>query len=159
MLRVGNFMKNLSKISLVLLFSMLLCFAVNAQSEWVGSYEFGEDGGKTVGGTAIYISHQIDILESDDGLIAMIKSNGYQTSKDLVATTKIEGSKISFYFESYGEDNIFETYEKGDLLFSLERKTLKGKTEILTFWGKFQPVVPKNEKTGKVYFQKMNADD
>lgn len=151
-------MKLLSKISLVLLFSMLLCFAVNAQSEWLGSYEFGEDGGKTAGGTVIFISHQIDILESDDGLIAMIKSNGYQTSKDLVATTKIEGSKISFYFESYGEDNMFENYEKGDLLFSLERKTVKGKTQILTFWGKFQPVVPKNEKTGKVYFQRTTAE-
>lgn len=151
-------MKILSKISLVILFSMLLCFAVNAQGEWLGSYEFGEDGGKTAGGTAIFISHQIDILESDDGLIAMIRSNGYQTSKDLIANTKIEGSKISFYFESYGEDNVFENYEKGDLLFSLERKTVKGKMELLTFWGKFQPVVPKNEKNGKVYFKKMTAE-
>jgi Family of unknown function (DUF5991) len=87
-------------------------------------------------------------------LIAMIQSNGYQTSRDLVATAKIEGSKLLVYFNSYGENNVFETYKKGDLLFTLEQKTVKGELNILTYWDKFQPVVPKNEKSGKVYFQK-----
>ncbi len=151
-------MRKVTKFFIFAAFLFSLSIAVNAQNQWLGSYEFGEDGGKTAGGTMIFISHQIDILESDDGLIAMIRSNGYQTSKDLIATTKIEGSKISFYFESYGEDNVFENYEKGDLLLTLEQKSEKGKTNILTFWGKFQPVVPKNEKTGKVYFKKMTAE-
>ena len=150
-------MKFLSKISFIFLFSLFLCFTVNAQSEWIGSYQFDEDGGKTAGGTAIFVTHQIDILEGDDGLIAMIQSNGYQTSRDLVGTTKIQGDKLLVYFDSYGENNVFETYKKGDLLFTLERKTAKGKTEILTFWDKFQPVVPKNEKSGKVYFQKIES--
>ena len=66
----------------------------------------------------------------------------------------MDGNKLLIYFSNYGENNLFETYEQGDLLLTLESKTVKGKTEILTFWGKFQPVVPKNEKTGKVYFQK-----
>ncbi len=152
----------MKKVTKFFAFSVLLLFfsiAANAQNQWLGSYEFGEDGGKTAGGTVIYISHQIDILESDDGLIAMIKSNGYQTSKDLIATTKIEGNKILFYFESYGEDNMFENYEKGDLLLTLEQKSEKGNISILTFWNKFQPVVPKNEKTGRVYFQKMTIND
>lgn len=64
-----------------------------------------------------------------------------------------------FYFETYGENNMFENYKKGDLLLTLERKNEKGKMQILTFWNKFQPVVPKNEKNGKVYFQKMIAND
>ena len=148
-------MKNLKKLFICTLFLLLFSLAANAQKEWLGSYSFDEDGGKNAGGAAIFIVHQIDVRESDDGLIAMIQSNGYQTSKDLICTTKIEGGKLLIYFDSYGENNMFEPYEKGDLLLTLERKTVKGKTEILTFWGKFQPSVPKNEKTGKVYFTKI----
>ncbi len=149
-------MKNLSKIFVSILFLLVFCWPANAQKEWLGSYSFDEDGGKNAGGATIFIAHQIDIKEAEDGLIALIQSNGYQTSKDLICTTKIEGAKLLIYFDSYGENNLFEPYEKGDLLLTLERKTVKGKTEILTFWGKFQPVVPKNEKTGKVYFQKSD---
>lgn len=133
---------------------MVFCCAANAQKEWLGSYSFDEDGGKNAGGTAIFVAHQIEVIESDDGLLAMIQSNGYQTSKDLICTTRIEGTRLLVYFDSYGENNVFEPYEKGDLLLTLERKTVRNKTEILTYWGKFTPIVPKNEKTGKVYFQK-----
>ena len=151
-------MKCLRKIFIPAVFIMLLSFAANAQKEWLGSYSFDEDGGKTAGGTAIFVSHRIDIVESDDGLIATIQSNGYQTSKDLICTTKIENDKLLIYFDSYGENNIFEPYKKGDLLLTLERKITKGKTEILTYWGKFQPSVPKNEKTGKIYFQRSTKE-
>lgn len=152
-------MKFITKITFLTLFTFFLCLSAKAQSEWIGTYEFSEDGGKTAGGTAIFITHQIDIMESDDGLIAMIKSNGYQTSKDLIAKAKLSGSKISFYFESYGEDNVFENFKEGDLLFSLEQRIEKGKTNILTFWDKFQPAIEKNEKSGKVYFQKVESND
>ena len=137
---------------LILIFSL----AVQAQSSWVGTYEFDEDGGKNAGGTAIFISHQLEIKETENGLMATLQSNGYQTSKDLICTAKASGSKLSIYFESYGENNVFETFESGDLLFTLERKTVKNKTEILTFWNKFTPIMPKNEKSGKVYFVKTN---
>jgi len=147
-------MKLFSKFFISSFFILLFCFAANAQKEWLGSYTFDEDGGKTAGGSAIFISHQIDIAESDDGLIATIQSNGYQTSRDLICTTKTEGARLLIYFDSYGENNMFEPYQKGDLLLTLERKTAGNKTDILTYWGKFQPSVPKNEKTGKVYFQK-----
>lgn len=141
-----------------LLFSILLLVFAGipafAQSSWVGSYEFDEDGGKTAGGTPIYIVHQMDITEGDNGLVVMIQSNGYQTSRDLVCTAKVEGGKLNIYFEGYGENNTFEPYEPGDLLLSLESKTVKSKTQLLTWWGKFKPVVQKNEKTGQVYFKK-----
>lgn len=144
-------MKKTSFGLVILISALFLTFAVNAQNSWVGSYEFDEDGGKTAGGTAIFVNHRIDISETDDGLIAMIQSNGYQTSKDLVGKAKEQGDKLLIYFEYYGENNVFETYEKGDLLLTLERK----KNDILTTWGKFQPIVPKNEKSGKVYFRKL----
>ncbi len=75
-------MKKVTKFFACALFLIFLAIPVKAQDEWLGSYEFYEDGGKTAGGTTIFVSHQIDILESDDGLIAMIQSGGYQTSID-----------------------------------------------------------------------------
>jgi len=147
-------MKMFSKIFISVVFIMLFCWSANAQKEWLGSYTFDEDGGKTAGGTAIFIAHQLDVSESDDGLIATLQSNGYQTSKELMCTARVEGAKLLIYFDSYGENNVFEPFEPGDLLLTLERKTVKGKTELLTYCGKFTPVVPKNEKTGKAYFTK-----
>jgi hypothetical protein len=145
------------KVSYVLLMLCLfLPFAGFGQSatSWVGNYSFSEDGGKNAGGTAIFISHELNVMETDDGLIATLQSNGYQTSKDLNCKAKAEGTKLLIYFDGYGENNIFEPYRPGELLLTLETKTAKGKTELLTYWGKFFPVIPKNEKTGKLYFTK-----
>lgn len=137
---------------LILIFNL----AVQAQFSWVGNYEFDENGGKSAGGTAIFITHLLEIKETENGLMATLQSNGYQTSNDLFCTAKPDGNKLSIYFESYGENNLFERFEPGDLLLTLERKIVKNKTEILTFWNKFQPSVPKNEKSGKIYFRKTD---
>jgi len=125
-----------------------------AQNSWVGHYVFTEDGGKNAGGTHIMITHEIEISQGENGLIAMIQSNGYQTSRDLVCSAKVESAKLNIYFESYGENNMFEPYEQGDLLLSLSNQTVKGKAEVITTWGKFTPAIEKNEKTGQVYFRK-----
>lgn len=140
----------------VLLLTLMFLFAAfsHAQSEWIGTYTFDEDGGKTAGGTTIFISHELDVMKADDGLIATLQSNGYQTSTDLNCKAKVEGSKVMIYFDSYGEDNVFESYKPGELLLTLEKRTAKGKTELLTFWGNFQPVLPEKPKTGKVFFVK-----
>jgi hypothetical protein len=150
-------MKILSKIGILCALLFAFATAAAAQTDWTGAYEFGEDGGKTTGGTVIFISHQLEVRKTDDGLVAFIKSNGFQTSRDLICTARAEGGKLFIYFESYGEDNVFEPYETGDLLLTLETKTVKGKTRILTFWNKLEPIVPKNEKSGQVYFQKLEA--
>lgn len=149
-------MQNISKLCLILC-CVLFTGNISAQSSWAGSYEFGEDGGKNAGGTTIFISHQLDVTDTGDGLIATLQSNGYQTSKDLQCTAKIDGKKLLIYFESYGENNIFETYKKGDLLLTLEEKIEKGKPVLITYWGAFLPIVPKNEKTGKVYFNRTET--
>ena len=138
----------------VAVISALVPIAVCAQSDWKGSYSFHEDGGKNAGGIAVLISHEMDVFDGGEGLSASVESNGYQTSAELVCTAKIEGSKLLIYFQSYGENNMFEPYKQGDLLFTLERKTEKGKTLILTHWGKFTPQIPRNQKSGKVYFEK-----
>ena len=133
---------------------LLVCATSYAQSSWVGNYVFTEDGGKNAGGTHIMITHEIEISEGQSGLIAMIQSNGYQTSRDLVCSAKVESGKLNIYLESYGENNMFEPYEQGELLLSLSSKTSKGKTEVITTWGKFTPMIEKNEASGKVYFKK-----
>lgn len=152
-------MFKLFRISCVLIVLGFASVSISAQNEWTGRYEFGEDGGKTADGTVIFVQHELEIVEGDDGLIAFLKSNGYQTSKDLICTTKITGGRLNIYFESYGEDNIFESYEPRDLLLTLERKTEKGKSVLLTHWGKFTPIIPKNEKSGKPYFEKVREPE
>jgi hypothetical protein len=136
------------------IFLVLAGITAFAQTSWTGNYVFTEDGGRNAGGTRIVITHEMDITEGENGLVTMVRSNGYQTARDLVCSAKVEGGKLNIYFESYGEDNMFESYEPGDLLLSLEKKTTKGKPELLTWWGKFTPMIPKNEKTGKIYFKR-----
>ena len=51
---------------------IVFCSFVQAQTSWIGRYDFDEDGGKTVGGTEIFISHQIEIKQTDDGMLATI---------------------------------------------------------------------------------------
>lgn len=137
-----------------LAFTFVLAIVSLAQSDWAGTYTFKEDGGKNAGGSVIFIGHELAVMETDDGLRATLQSNGYQTSKDLICTAKAKTGKLEIYFESYGENNIFETYSPGDLLLTLENKTVKRNTELLTWWGKFTPIVPEKPKTGKVFFVK-----
>ena len=151
-------MSNLFRIGFVLIVIGFGSASILGQNGWIGRYEFSEDGGKNAGGTAIFVQHELEIVEGDEGLIAFLKSNGYQTSKDLICTAKIAASKLNIYFESYGEDNVFESYERGDLLLTLERKTDKGKAVLLTHWGKFTPIITKNEKSGKTYFTRSEIN-
>lgn len=144
----------MNRAALSLILTAVLAWSAAAQSDWAGSYSFDEVGGKNAGGTVIFIAHQLEVVETDDGLRATLQSNGYQTSKDLNWTAKVRGNKLEIYFESYGENNVFETYFPGDLLLTLEKKTAKGKTEILTWWGKFTPIIPEKPKTGQVFLVK-----
>lgn len=129
-----------------------LSLAAFAQSRWIGIYEFVEDGGRTAGGTGIAITHEIQVMNTDDGLVATIKSNGFQTSVDVLCLVTIQGNKASLFLEGYGDDNMFDKFSKGQLMLSLEEKPEKGKSTILTHWAAFKPSVAKNERTGMVYF-------
>ena len=137
------------------LFSVFLATAALSQSPWLGKYEFTENAGKNAGGTVMMVTHHLEILKSEDGLVATLESNGYQTSKDLLCLVKIQGSKAMLYFEGYGDNNVFESYTKGQLMLTLEQKNDAGKKTLLTYWNEFKPIVPKNEKNGKVYFARL----
>jgi hypothetical protein len=143
------------KIVLIVIGLLVLSLSVVGQTDWKGTYSFDEDGGKNAGGTTIFITHELHVFDGGDGLAATIQSNGYQTSRDLICSAKVEGSKLMIYFQSYGENNMFEPYEPGDLLLTLEAKPSKSKLSIITYWGKFTPAIPRNEKSGKVYFERV----
>ena len=145
------------KFALIAISLLVFSIHANAQNDWKGSYLFEEDGGKNAGGSAIFISHELSIFDTGDGLAATFRSNGYQTSTDLICSVKIQGTKIMIHFQSYGEDNMFEPYKAGDLLLTIERKTEKGKTVLLTHWGKFTPAITKHAKSGKVYFERTDT--
>lgn len=141
----------------IILAILLFASAVSGLGTWEGIYTFDEDGGKTAGGTAIFVAHELEIIETDDGYSAVLTSNGYQTSRDLHCSAREEGTKLMVFFESYGEDNVLEPYSEGDLLLSLEHKSSKNGEIFLTYWGAFKPILKKNEKPGKVYFVKSEA--
>ena len=145
-------MKLLGRVSAVILCGLALA-ATFAQSGWQGTYEFTEVGGKTTGGSVIVVTHQLKVFEKAGGLGATLTSNGYQTSTDLNCSVKIEGRKLQVYFESYGKDNMFNLVEKGDLLLTLERTTVRGKSAVVTHWGTVRPIMPRHEKPGR-YFTK-----
>lgn len=143
-------MKKLFILATLITSLTIMGLTANAQG-WAGKYEFSEDGGRTAGGTAIFVGHELVIAANGS---VTIKSAGYQTSIDLVATAKEENGKLNIYFASYGEDNMFDKYQPGDLLFSLEKRKVKGATRLLTTWGKFEPVVDKKVNTG-LFFKKV----
>ncbi len=142
-----------AKFFAILSLSLLLSAAVYAQNGWNGRYEFDEDGGRTVGGTAIFISHEL-VISGDS---ATLKSNGYQTSKDLICRVKHIADGVEIYFESYGEDNVIEAYKKGDLLLTLKEKKSGKRRSIITNWAAFQPVTEEKPRSGKIYFKRSST--
>lgn len=146
-------MKISTKIFNALAVVLCLSFVSNAQTNWVGEYFFGEDGGKTAGGTPIYIAHTIKVTEKNSKLDAHIYSQGYQTSADIYADVIAESNKIRFYFREKGKDQHTGQYKKGDLLLTLQWGNINGIEKFLTYWGNFKPSLDANEKSGEVYFR------
>jgi hypothetical protein len=151
-------MKLLRRSAAEILCGLMLAAASYAQTYWQGTYRFYEKGGKNAGGTTIFIEHYLIVFETDGGPEATLKSDGYQTARSLNCIVRIVKGKLLVYFNHYdGENNMFDVYQRGDLLLTLERKMIAGKTTIITYWGKFTPMIPKNEKSGKVYFARSET--
>jgi hypothetical protein len=123
------------------------------QSTWEGTYTFQEGGGRTAGSTGEFVGHTVVIYHQDDGLLADIDANGFQTSRSLRCSAKTNGEKISLYFLNYREGNVFTPYQKGQLLLTLGRSTVGGRMRVLTYWGAYQPALS-SARSGRVYFKK-----
>jgi len=112
----------------------------HAAPSWSGHYEYGEDGGSTAGGTSIFITHELHIWKGKNGFEAHIEANGYQTYKDYTCTAKANGNTLNIYFVKAIMPEMYFGGKRGDLVFKLERKMVKGKEVFVTVWGKYEPV-------------------
>lgn len=147
----------MNKLLIILMLSVVFVFSANAQvSNYVGSYEFSEDGGRTAGGTAIFVGHDLKINADGTGRLT---AAGYQTSKEMFVKTKAVGKTLQVIFDKYDADgsNMFESYKNGEVLLTLEWKTVKGKKVLWTKFGQYTPVVNDAKKAGGVYFKKSKG--
>lgn len=142
------------KLLILLMLSVAFVFTANAQTaKFVGTFEFSEDGGRTAGGTAVFVGHDLTINADGSGRLT---AAGYQTSREMFIKAKLVGTKLQVIFDKYDADgsNMFESYKGGELLFTLEWKTVKGKKVLWTTFGKYEPAAIGFKKTGGVYFKK-----
>jgi Family of unknown function (DUF5991) len=123
------------------------------RAAWEGTYTFQEGGGRTAGGTGMFVEHTIKVYQRDGGLIADLDAAGFQVSTSLRCVAKAAGDRLDLYFESYREENVTEPYRKGQLLLSLARSTYHGKARILTYWAAYRPAF-RALRSGRVYFRK-----
>jgi hypothetical protein len=133
--------------------SLRLRMLVTEETSWEGTYRFSEKPGRDAGPGPMIAEHTIVIYKRGDNLIADIDADGYQTIRRLRCDAKISGSRLTLYFSRYREDNGFTPYKKGQMLLTLERATVRGKSRILTYWGAYQPIF-RSLKSGRVYFGK-----
>jgi hypothetical protein len=133
--------------------SSTLRMRVTEETSWEGTYRFSEDPGRNAGPGLMIAEHTIVIYKRGDNLIADLDADGYETIRRLRCDAKISGSRITFYFNGYREDNGFKAYKKGQLLLTLERAIARGRSRILTYWGAYQPIF-RSLKSGRIYFRK-----
>jgi hypothetical protein len=143
----------MKKLLILLMLSVAFVFTANAQANFVGTYQFSEDGGRTAGGTAIIVGHDLTINADGTGRLTAV---GYQTSKEMFIKTKLVGTKLQVIFDKYDPDgaNTFESYKGDEILLTIEYKTVKKKKVLWTTFGKYEPVVGTAKKGGGVYFKK-----
>lgn len=144
----------MNKLFILLMLGITFVFTANAQTaQFVGTYEFSEDGGKTTGGTAIFVGHGLTINADGSGKLT---TAGYQTAQEMFVKTKLVGTKFQVIFDKYDSDgtNAFKNYKGGELLFIFEWKTVKGKKVLWTTFEKYGPVFNSVKKSGGIYFKK-----
>lgn len=109
---------------------------------WSGKYTFFEQADILQN-----MHYSISIYKKGNTYLAEIYINGFQTlERDL---TKVVGDEksIKLEFLKYLPDNRYESYKKGDILLSFERKGSK----LITKWGKIKPLLVENYKPGEYF--------
>ena len=95
------------------------------------------------------MGYEVSIYNEDSNYNAQINIDGFQTITRLQAKVIGDENSIKLVFEKYLPDNIFEPFNKGDLLLRFDKK----KSKLTTFWGGLQPMLERNNESGKVYFE------
>jgi hypothetical protein len=124
---------------------------------WLGNYTYNEvfpnRSNKPPNASVPTIDHKIRIFKDANEMYAEIISQGYQTNTHIFAKVVGDNSNVDFIFDKYSEDNRFESYYKGDLLFSFK---LIG-SQLYTVWDQMinDTAINNNQLTG-IYYTKDN---
>ena len=126
--------------------------AADETDVWLGEYVFEEDGGKTAGGSAIYVVHTLTIMREGREMKARLESNGYQTYVALECEAQASTGRMRLTFVRHADEHVFlrGDYRPGDHLLTLVRD----RTRLLTYWGKFRPQF-RRPRQGRVYFREV----
>jgi|GEM_PF-6477659 len=112
---------------------------------WLGDYGFSEWWAHNSDINA-FMHYRITIYKGEDALYyADIEIDGYQTMDRIRAIVQGDEENINIIFSSYLPDILHERYEKGDILLRLR----KYREDILTYWGKLEPVLNYNMQSGR----------
>lgn len=111
---------------------------------WTGEYSFSEFCPPNQN-----MFFSITIYRENSHYLAKISVDGFQTLKRLSANVVGDENSIRLEFLEYLPENIYEIYNKGDILLEFKRENSK----LITVWGKIGPLLIENDKPG-VYFKK-----
>ena len=131
----------------------------DALDAWVGEYVFEEDGGRTAGGSPIYVVHQITVTREGGALRARLESNGYQTYVAIECEVRAEPGRLRLYFARHADENALQRgdYKPGDHLLTLARSGRGRRARLLTYWGEFRPQF-RRPRQGRVYFTRVDSE-
>lgn len=159
-------MKNIKfRLSHSIVFLLVLSFvsahktaAQASAASWVGEYKYSHTEGETAGGASTLIEYTIVVSKKKDGLVARFTIDGYQSSDDYECRTVVQGNKLNLYVvrDLVDRDGIVmaNAVKKGELLASLVKTTVRGKTIYLFRNGKYE-IYPNNIASKyPVYFKK-----
>jgi hypothetical protein len=125
---------------LILIFCFAFIFSqpIAAQSttnNWVGTYEFfdGQKGGPP-NRPSDFITYTLVISQKGDALTTRFSADGTQTSDEYECRIEFSANSIKIYFlENLKdiEDEEFQNFKKGQLLFTLKKTKIGKKTKYL----------------------------
>ena len=111
---------------------------------WAGAYGFSEYAPPD-----IYMWYRVTIYNENGKCYADIYIDGHMTNKRMKANVLGDSEDIDLVLDTYLPNNDFESIETGEVLLSLKKEH----SEIHTYWGGIQPMIPENSESGKIYFE------
>lgn len=149
-------MKTLILTVVLVLVSFGSATAQTVPSSWFGEYNGMESGMNATETRSFSTWAKLELSEAEGGVTGTYtEGENSDTSNKYMFTAKGNATTISLYFGScmsveYGSSEpCTSDFKEGDLMFKLTKSKVKGKTVILTTWGKLN-----KGKSGTVYFVK-----
>ena len=149
-LRSEIFLKIKTKgfICLFLVSLLLSTKAISQQYNWLGSYSFSKNYGKTAGGTGIVVSEQLIIENSKKrgyNYSWKYEVSGYQTFYLLKGYAIDKGGYVDFYLSELA-DGVYYEYNVIDNSKPFFKMKFQN-NQVLTKW-----IQPKSQKDFRLYF-------